>query len=78
VETRMAAESSALRLTWASPLYRGATAAMFPPGLGFSAAAPQIASFLVNELGASFTAAGAVALSDRVSWCQLGRVVRHC
>jgi SET family sugar efflux transporter-like MFS transporter len=42
----------------ASPLYRGATIALFLSGLGFSAAAPQIASFLVNELGASLTAAG--------------------
>ncbi|TDC27408.1 MFS transporter [Kribbella albertanoniae] len=42
----------------ASPLYRGATIALFLSGLGFSAAAPQIASFLVNELGASLSAAG--------------------
>lgn len=49
---------SALRLTLASPLYRGATIALFLSGLGFSAAAPQIASFLVKDLGASLTAAG--------------------
>ncbi|WP_328321920.1 MFS transporter [Kribbella sp. NBC_00382] len=48
----------AWRLTLASPLYRGATIALFLSGLGFSAAAPQIASFLVNELGASLSAAG--------------------
>ncbi|MBU2663528.1 MFS transporter [Actinoplanes bogorensis] len=49
---------SALRLTFRTPLYRGATVAMFLSGLGFSAAAPQIASFLVNELGGSLTEAG--------------------
>ncbi|GAB2564262.1 MFS transporter [Kribbella endophytica] len=53
-----AARTSALRLTLTSPLYRGATIALFLSGLGFSAAAPQIASFLVNDLGASLTAAG--------------------
>ncbi|WP_426505482.1 MFS transporter [Dactylosporangium sp. McL0621] len=52
------AHASALRLTLASPLYRGATIAVFLSALGFSAAAPQIASFLVNELHASLTAAG--------------------
>jgi SET family sugar efflux transporter-like MFS transporter len=50
--------TSALRLTLASPLYRGATIALFLSGLGISAAAPQIASFLVNDLGASLSAAG--------------------
>ena len=53
-----AVRTSALQLTLASPLYRGATIALFLSGLGFSAAAPQIASFLVNELGASLSAAG--------------------
>ncbi|GAB3811741.1 MFS transporter [Kribbella italica] len=53
-----AARTSALRLVLGSPLYRGATVALFLSGLGFSAAAPQIASFLVNDLGASLTAAG--------------------
>ncbi|MFH8249512.1 MFS transporter [Microbacterium sp. B2969] len=51
-------EETALRLTLTTPLYRGATIAMFLSGLGFSAAAPQIASFLVNDLGASLTVAG--------------------
>ncbi|WP_034593932.1 MFS transporter [Hamadaea tsunoensis] len=50
--------TSALRLTLASPLYGGATAALFLSGLGFSAAAPQIASFLVDDLGGSLTTAG--------------------
>ena len=49
---------SPLRLLLATPLYRGATIALFLSGLGFSAAAPQIASFLVKELGASLTVAG--------------------
>jgi MFS transporter, SET family, sugar efflux transporter len=52
------AHPSALRLTLTSPLYRGATIAVFLGAVGFSAAAPQIASFLVNELGASLRAAG--------------------
>jgi MFS transporter, SET family, sugar efflux transporter len=55
---------SALRMTLASPFYRGATVAMFLSGLGFSAAAPQIASFLVNELGASLTVAGLFYLTN--------------
>jgi SET family sugar efflux transporter-like MFS transporter len=55
---------SALRLTLASPLYRGATIAMFLSGLGFSAAAPQIALFLVNDLGGSLTAAGLFYLTN--------------
>ncbi|WP_329615442.1 MFS transporter [Streptomyces brevispora] len=50
--------ASALRLVLASPLYRGATVALFLSGLGMSAAAPQIALFLVNDLGGSLTAAG--------------------
>jgi SET family sugar efflux transporter-like MFS transporter len=53
-----AARTSALRLTLASPLYRGAAIALFLSGLGYSAAAPQIASFLVDNLGASLTEAG--------------------
>ena len=53
-----------LRLTLASPLYRGATIAMFLSGLGFSAAAPQIARFLVDGLGGSLTAAGLFYLTN--------------
>ncbi|MEV6284795.1 MFS transporter [Kribbella sp. NPDC051770] len=59
-----AAEVSALRLTARTPLYRGATLAMFLSGLGFSAAAPQIASFLVKDLGASLTVAGLFYLTN--------------
>ena len=61
VSDRMPTESahdSPLRLLMSSPLYRGATIALFLSGLGFSAAAPQIASFLVKDLGASLTVAG--------------------
>jgi SET family sugar efflux transporter-like MFS transporter len=55
---------SALRLTLTSPLYRGATLAVFLSALGISAAAPQIASFLVNDLHASLTAAGLFYLTN--------------
>lgn len=55
---------SAVRLTLASPLYRGATISVFLSALGFSAAAPQIASFLVNDLGASLSAAGLFYLTN--------------
>jgi SET family sugar efflux transporter-like MFS transporter len=61
VTDRMPSESahdSPLHLLLSSPLYRGATIALFLSGLGFSAAAPQIASFLVKELDASLTVAG--------------------
>ncbi|MFC7245539.1 hypothetical protein ACFQO7_23945 [Catellatospora aurea] len=66
---QLAARSSALRLTWASPLYRGAAVAMLLSGLGFSAAAPQIASLLVHDLGGSLTAAGLFYCS-RVGKCR--------
>jgi SET family sugar efflux transporter-like MFS transporter len=59
-----AVHRSAARLTLASPLYRGATVAMFLSGLGFSAAAPQIARFLVDDLGGSLTAAGLFYLTN--------------
>ena len=52
------ARSSALKRTLRTPFYRAAALAMFLSGLGFSAAAPQIASFLVNDLGASLPVAG--------------------
>lgn len=55
---------SALRLTLACPLYRGASVAVFLSAVGFSAAAPQIASFLVRDLGASLTAAGLFYLTN--------------
>jgi MFS transporter, SET family, sugar efflux transporter len=47
-----------------NPLYRGATIAMFLSGLGVSAAAPQIALFLVKELGASLPTAGLFYLTN--------------
>jgi SET family sugar efflux transporter-like MFS transporter len=49
---------SAVRTVWTSPLYRGATIALFLSGLGTSAAAPQITLFLVNDLHVSLTTAG--------------------
>ncbi|MFD4503727.1 MFS transporter [Streptomyces sp. NPDC058457] len=59
-----AARDSALRLVLASPLYRGATVALFLAGLGQSAAAPQIALFLTKELGGSLTTAGLFYLTN--------------
>ena len=58
---------SPLRQVAATPLYRGATIAMFLSGLGFSAAAPQIALFLVRDLGASLTTAGLFYLTNLVA-----------
>lgn len=55
---------SAVRSTLASPLYRGATIALFLSGLGTSAAAPQIAIFLVNDLHVSLTMAGLYYLTN--------------
>ena len=49
---------------WASPLYRGATIALFLSGLGMSAAAPQITLFLVNDLHVSLTTAGLYYLTN--------------
>jgi SET family sugar efflux transporter-like MFS transporter len=48
----------------ASPLYRGATVALFLSGLGTSAAAPQITLFLVNDLHVSLTTAGLFYLTN--------------
>ncbi len=56
--------TSGIRLVWSSPLYRGATIALFLSGLGTSAAAPQIALFLVNDLGASLPTAGLFYLTN--------------
>jgi MFS transporter, SET family, sugar efflux transporter len=57
-EERGAATQSALGTVWTSPLYRGATIALFLSGVGTSAAAPQITLFLVNDLHVSLTTAG--------------------
>ena len=64
VDAGAAAEPSALRVTFASPLYRGVTVALFLSGLGMSAAAPQIALFLVNDLHVSLTTAGLFYLTN--------------
>jgi SET family sugar efflux transporter-like MFS transporter len=58
------ATPSAMRSVWASPLYRGATIALFLSGLGTSAAAPQITLFLVNDLHVSLTTAGLYYLTN--------------
>jgi SET family sugar efflux transporter-like MFS transporter len=55
---------SALRVVLQNPLYRGATLALFLSGLGTSAAAPQIAQFLVKDLGSSLTVAGLYYLTN--------------
>jgi MFS transporter, SET family, sugar efflux transporter len=55
---------SAARTVWASPLYRGATLALFLSGLGTSAAAPQITLFLVDDLHVSLTTAGLYYLTN--------------
>ena len=60
----VATRQSALRATLASPLYRGATIALFLSGLGTSAAAPQIALFLVNDLHVSLGTAGLYYLTN--------------
>jgi SET family sugar efflux transporter-like MFS transporter len=62
--TDVEARPSALRATFSSPLYRGATLALFLSGLGVSAAAPQIALFLVNDLHVSLTTAGLYYLTN--------------
>lgn len=49
---------SAIRLILRTPLYRGAVLGLIIAGLGGAAATPQIAAFLVNELGASLRTAG--------------------
>ncbi|GAA3625673.1 MFS transporter [Microlunatus ginsengisoli] len=64
VATPPAVRTSATRLVLGHRLYRGATVAMFLSGLGFSAAAPQIARFLVTDLGASLPMAGLYYLTN--------------
>lgn len=64
LEPTAPSRTSPLRLTLASPLYRGATLALFLSGFGFSAAAPLIASFLVLELNASLPVAGLFYLTN--------------
>jgi len=57
-------KTSAVRLVLAHPLYRASTLALFLSGLGISAAAPLIASFLVTHLGASLSVAGLYYLTN--------------
>ena len=58
VNAQSSRQASALRQIWSSPLYRGATLAMFLSGLGTSAAAPQIVLFLVKEFDTPLPVAG--------------------
>ena len=51
-------KTSTIHVVLSHPLYRASTIALFLSGLGMSAAAPLIASFLVTELEASLTVAG--------------------
>ena len=55
---------SAVRSLRASPLYRGATIALFLSGVGVSAAAPQMTLFMVNDLHVSLTTAGLYYLTN--------------
>ncbi|NEN05383.1 MFS transporter [Diaminobutyricibacter tongyongensis] len=55
---------SAVRVVLQNRLYRGSTIALFLSGLGTSAAAPQIAQFLVRDLGSSLTVAGLYYLTN--------------
>jgi len=63
-DTRPSGRTSALRLTLSTPLYRSATIALFLSGLGISAAAPQIARFLVTDLNSSLPTAGLFYLTN--------------
>src|ERR1700740_991061 len=60
----VSASSGTLKQVLSSPLYRGATMAMFLSGLGASAAAPQIVLFLVKELGTPLPIAGLYYLTN--------------
>jgi SET family sugar efflux transporter-like MFS transporter len=65
--TDLVTTASPARSVWASPLYRGATVALFLSGVGTSAAAPQITLFLVNDLHVSLTTAGLFYLTNLTS-----------
>jgi SET family sugar efflux transporter-like MFS transporter len=62
--TQLATRPSAVRSTIADPFYRGATIAMLLSGIGVSAAAPQIATFLVTDLHTSLATAGLFYLTN--------------
>lgn len=64
IVSTVAAQPSAIRVVLTHPLYRASTIALFLSGLGVSAAAPLIASFLVTELGASLPVAGLYYLTN--------------
>jgi len=56
--------SNSFRAVLRSPLYRGATIALFLAGLGQSAAVPQMSRFLVDDLGTPLAAAGLFYLTN--------------
>lgn len=58
------ARPSSVRAVIGSPLYRGATVSLFIAGIGMSASAPQIARYLVEDLGASLPVAGMYYLTN--------------
>jgi MFS transporter, SET family, sugar efflux transporter len=62
--TSSSRSSGTFKQVLSSPLYRGATVAMFFSGLGASAAAPQIVLFLVKELGTPLPIAGLYYLTN--------------
>jgi SET family sugar efflux transporter-like MFS transporter len=65
-DVRLGTPESTVSLVLRSRLYRGSTVASFLSGLGASAVAPQIASFLVRDLHASYTVAGLYYLTNLV------------
>ena len=56
--------SSSVRTVFASPLYRGATLALFFAGIGQAAAVPLMSRFLVDDLHASLATAGLFYLTN--------------
>ncbi|MFI5960229.1 MFS transporter [Cryptosporangium sp. NPDC051539] len=58
------ASRSAIQIVIRTPLYRGATIALFLAGVGLSSAAPLMSLFLVEDLHASLTTAGLYALTN--------------
>ncbi|MFG1925183.1 MFS transporter [Cryptosporangium sp. NPDC048952] len=62
--TAAIAPRPAIRVVIGTPLYRGATIALFLAGVGLSSAAPLMSLFLIDELHASLTTAGFFALTN--------------
>jgi MFS transporter, SET family, sugar efflux transporter len=74
-ELAVAAPPSAVRAVWNSPLYRGATVALFLSGVGISAAAPPIAGYLVgarsDRTGKRLGLFRLCALAGFLGWCAM-------